>query len=261
MHCWQDFTHVFVPLLLMRRVPATLAAVDGSHQQVVMRSELPFGTSELHASAAPELRVPGSIAASSLETHARAIDGDIEVTPDELEQLSPPAYPCTWYLDISRVDKGHSQQWRTMTVRGARGDSFDFAGCTTAGFEPQAAMCKSGAARGSVRLLRNQRKEVVGFGGCCMREVSNFVADARLGECEEKPVVSTSSIAPDQAAFEDPVVNMSELPTNASFGKEVAVGLASGGTLHAALKISLLVGLVTMGIVSVLIYSKYFSAK
>lgn len=252
-----------MPLLLILSVPETLA-VDSSHQQVVMRSESLLSVPDPHDSASPEFHTSGVIAASSLEMDARRTDGDIEVSSEELAKLSPPAYPCTWHLGISRVDKaneneGASKEWRIMTVRGARGDSFNFAGCTRSKFNLSAGMCKASSAQGSVRLLRNQRNEVVGFGGCCLQEVSNLVANARLGECEDTPVASTS-IMPEQT-FEDPEVNMSQLPRNASIGKEFVFGLASGGTIHAALKISFLVGSVAMGIVSVLVYTKYFSAK
>lgn len=105
------------------------------------------------------------------------------LTPQQWKKFEAPSYPCLWNVQISRLDKGSSKVWRTIQVKGESNDNFHFRGCTTEGEE--AFVCQNAeGAQGGVRLMRNAKDEVVGFGSCCKAAMVDEVMAARMGTCD-----------------------------------------------------------------------------
>lgn len=113
-------------------------------------------------------------------------DNTNALSKDQWTSFQPPAYPCLWNVQISRADKGSAKVWRTVTVKGRTDDAFHFQGCSTQGEE--AFVCQhSEGVQGGVRLMRNTKGEVIGFGSCCKANMVDAVVASRIGACEAVP--------------------------------------------------------------------------
>lgn len=128
----------------------------------------------------------GSDVAGTTQNKEYDVDDTNVMTKEQWASFEPPPYPCLWNVQISRADKGKTRVWRTVTVKGSAEDTFHFSGCSTQGEE--AFVCQhSEGAQGGVRLMRNARGEVIGFGSCCKANMVDAVMAARMGVCEVVP--------------------------------------------------------------------------
>lgn len=119
-------------------------------------------------------------------------DDTASMSKEQWEKFKAPVYPCTWNVQVSRADKGPQVPWRTLVVKGAKDDAFHFRGCTTQGEEAFVCQHAEGA-QGGVRLMRNSKDEVIGFGACCKPQMVNGIMAAKMGQCG--PVIDPNASA------------------------------------------------------------------
>merc|ERR1719321_503624 len=159
----------------------------------------------------------------------------------------------------------------TQLVSGIEDDKFHFAGCTTKGQE--AAVCRGseGVAEG-VRILRNSKKQAVGFGSCCKQGWENNVIDFRKIKCKSKPadskhvdVLVRAADQQSQKANATEVVETQEteeddrtgMPATESDADESSAARVSGLTGSGLLDLILIMGIVIMVLISGAMCTKY----
>lgn len=143
----------------------------------------PTGAQVSHTISEPRVRENFKLADSHKAFSYYDVDDTHVLTKEQWTKFQAPSYPCEWNVQISRADKGPKAVWRTIQVKGTSSDTFHFRGCSTEGEEAFVCQHVEGA-QGGVRLMRNVKGEVVGFGSCCKANQVDAVIASRMGQCD-----------------------------------------------------------------------------
>lgn len=125
-----------------------------------------------------------SVGSSAVETQGHMVD--VSHHRPLHHAPKPQCSHCSMNIKIaSTLDDG-----KIMRIKGCKEDQFHFDGCTTSG--PAAAICVNSGKSGGVRLLKNDRKETVGYGSCCVPGHEDSIVATTIAFCEE-PVLKAEA--------------------------------------------------------------------